>query len=73
MTMYDTRCSICGKDCEVPFKPNPKRDVACEQCYRGKASAPKVAPSPAAPVSPELNAREAAIVRAIAELLILMR
>ncbi len=67
MTM---RRSICQQDCEVPFKLNP---TFCQSCYNGKESAPKAAPAPAAPTSPELSPREAAIVRAIAELLVLMR
>jgi len=26
-------CSDCGKDCEVPFKPDPNRPVYCRDCW----------------------------------------
>jgi CxxC-x17-CxxC domain-containing protein len=26
-------CSVCGSDCEVPFKPDPHRPVYCRKCY----------------------------------------
>ncbi len=30
---YDAVCSDCGSECEVPFKPNGKKDVYCNDCY----------------------------------------
>ncbi len=29
--MYSAKCSKCGKDCEVPFKPDPGRPVYCQE------------------------------------------
>ncbi|MBD3247260.1 hypothetical protein GF378_01420 [Candidatus Pacearchaeota archaeon] len=34
--LYKTTCSKCGKECEVPFKPEKDRDVFCEDCFRSK-------------------------------------
>jgi len=35
--MYPAVCSKCGKDCEVPFKPDPEKgDVLCKECYKEK-------------------------------------
>lgn len=31
--MFKTKCSDCGKDCEVPFKPSQDRPVYCKDCY----------------------------------------
>ena len=31
--MHTATCSGCGKDCEVPFKPNGKKPVFCSTCY----------------------------------------
>lgn len=31
--MHKAKCSKCGKDCEVPFKPTPGKDVFCKDCY----------------------------------------
>jgi len=27
-------CSKCKKECEVPFKPTPGKEVYCQECYR---------------------------------------
>jgi CxxC-x17-CxxC domain-containing protein len=27
-------CDECKKECEVPFKPNGKKPVLCNECYR---------------------------------------
>ncbi|HIH88273.1 TPA: hypothetical protein HA344_03570 [Candidatus Bathyarchaeota archaeon] len=27
------KCSDCGKECEVPFKPTPGRAVYCRDCF----------------------------------------
>lgn len=32
-TIHQATCSGCGKDCEVPFKPNGKKPVFCSACY----------------------------------------
>ena len=31
---FKTKCSDCGKDCEVPFKPAEGRPVYCKDCYK---------------------------------------
>jgi ATP-dependent RNA helicase DeaD len=30
---YKTICTDCGKECEVPFKPDPDRPVYCYECW----------------------------------------
>jgi CxxC-x17-CxxC domain-containing protein len=35
-TMFKTICSDCGKECEVPFKPNGSKPVFCRDCFQGK-------------------------------------
>lgn len=30
---FQTVCSDCGKECEVPFKPMEGRPVYCRDCY----------------------------------------
>lgn len=32
-TMTKTKCSSCGKECEVPFKPTPGKPVYCRECF----------------------------------------
>ena len=32
--MHDARCSKCGKDCQVPFKPSGGKPVLCMDCYK---------------------------------------
>ena len=32
--MFPVKCSECGKDTEVPFKPTNGRPVYCSDCYR---------------------------------------
>jgi CxxC-x17-CxxC domain-containing protein len=34
--MHKAVCSECGKDCEVPFKPDPSRQVFCRDCWMKK-------------------------------------
>jgi CxxC-x17-CxxC domain-containing protein len=34
--MHKTICSDCGKECEVPFKPNGSKPVFCRDCFQGK-------------------------------------
>lgn len=36
--MHKTICSDCGKECEVPFKPNGSKPVFCRDCFQGKRS-----------------------------------
>ncbi len=36
VTMHSARCSNCGKDCEVPFKPTNGKPVFCKECFGGK-------------------------------------
>ena len=32
--MHDAKCAECGKDCQVPFKPNGEKPVLCGDCYK---------------------------------------
>ncbi len=32
--MHKATCADCGKECEVPFKPQEGRDVFCQDCYK---------------------------------------
>ncbi len=32
--MYPIKCADCGKDAEVPFKPDGTRPVYCRECYQ---------------------------------------
>jgi CxxC-x17-CxxC domain-containing protein len=32
-TMFKIKCSECGKDAEVPFKPTSDRPVYCRDCF----------------------------------------
>ncbi|RJQ20744.1 DNA-directed RNA polymerase [Candidatus Woesearchaeota archaeon] len=34
--MHKAKCSECGKDCEVPFKPREGKPVFCRECFRNK-------------------------------------
>lgn len=34
--MHHARCSECGKDCEVPFKPTNGKPVFCKECFNLK-------------------------------------
>jgi CxxC-x17-CxxC domain-containing protein len=31
--MHKAVCADCGKECEVPFKPDGSRPVYCRECY----------------------------------------
>jgi CxxC-x17-CxxC domain-containing protein len=33
-TLYKVKCSDCGKETEVPFKPSGDRPVYCRECYQ---------------------------------------
>ena len=32
--VYKTICDTCHKTCEVPFKPNGKKPVFCDECFK---------------------------------------
>lgn len=32
--MFPAVCDNCGKDCEVPFKPNGSKPIYCSDCFR---------------------------------------
>jgi CxxC-x17-CxxC domain-containing protein len=32
-TVHTATCSGCGKECQVPFKPNGKKPVFCSACF----------------------------------------
>lgn len=34
--MHPAKCSDCGNDCEVPFKPAEGKPVYCRECFRKK-------------------------------------
>ncbi len=31
--IHTTKCADCGKSCQVPFKPNGKKPVYCNDCF----------------------------------------
>ena len=39
--MHKAVCSECKKECEVPFKPTPGKDVFCRECFAKKPKAPR--------------------------------
>lgn len=36
--MHKAICSNCGKECEVPFKPNGSKPVFCRDCFQNNRS-----------------------------------
>lgn len=34
--MHKVKCSECGKECEVPFKPTEGRPIFCKDCFMKK-------------------------------------
>ena len=36
--MTKTKCDKCGKECEVPFKPNGRKPVLCSDCFRAEGA-----------------------------------
>lgn len=36
--MHKAKCSECGNDCEVPFKPTEGKPVYCKECYQKRKS-----------------------------------
>lgn len=57
-TMFKAVCADCGVQCEVPFKPQPGRDIYCKACFGARKAGFKGAPS-APPVSAAPPAVEA--------------
>lgn len=40
--LFQTTCSNCNKECEVPFRPNGKKPVFCKDCFvRTEGDAPR--------------------------------
>jgi len=37
--LYNVKCSNCGRDTQVPFKPSGDRPVYCRDCYMQKKNA----------------------------------
>lgn len=37
-TMHQATCNDCGSSCEVPFKPNGKKPVLCNACFKGASN-----------------------------------
>jgi CxxC-x17-CxxC domain-containing protein len=37
--MFSITCNACGKNAEVPFRPEEGRDVFCQTCYRARKPA----------------------------------
>lgn len=33
---HNAVCCVCGKDCEVPFKPKNPKSVKCRDCYKNE-------------------------------------
>ncbi len=38
--LYTATCAECGKQCEVPFRPNGQKPVFCKECFGSKRGAP---------------------------------
>jgi CxxC-x17-CxxC domain-containing protein len=34
--MFHAVCDECGRDCEVPFKPSPNKEVFCSRCFENR-------------------------------------
>jgi CxxC-x17-CxxC domain-containing protein len=37
-SMHKAVCSHCGRECEVPFEPDPNRPVYCKECWAARRS-----------------------------------
>jgi CxxC-x17-CxxC domain-containing protein len=37
-TLFKAKCSDCGEECEVPFKPMAGKPVYCKKCFRNHSS-----------------------------------
>jgi CxxC-x17-CxxC domain-containing protein len=36
VVMHKATCAQCGKQCEVPFRPNGQKPIYCRDCFSGK-------------------------------------
>lgn len=45
-TLYDAICSNCGKATQVPFKPDPEKEVFCKECFDKRKKAKFSGPRP---------------------------
>lgn len=43
--LFPATCADCGKQCEVPFKPNGKKPVLCKNCFGGGEGSPTSRPA----------------------------
>jgi len=43
--MHKTICSNCGKECEVPFKPNGSKPVFCRECFQANRTGESTRPA----------------------------
>lgn len=43
--MHTATCASCGDSCEVPFKPNGKKPVYCQACFRKEDAAERLSTS----------------------------
>lgn len=48
-TLYPAVCSSCGKHTEVPFKPDPEKEVFCKECFEKRKQEKKQGKQGAAP------------------------
>ena len=62
--LHEAKCSECGENCEVPFKPDPHRPVYCKECWgkrrqvrRGPRGKPKRAARPPSAPPSNVNAQ----------------
>lgn len=58
-TLYDAICSNCKKETQVPFKPDPEKEVFCKECYDKRKQekslqTPNKAPQPIPTASAQL-------------------
>lgn len=45
-TMFDAVCSQCGNECQVPFKPNGRKPVLCNNCFGKQENTASSRPAP---------------------------
>jgi CxxC-x17-CxxC domain-containing protein len=51
--LYPAICSNCGKHTEVPFKPDPEKEVFCKECYEKRKLEKKAQQEAPKPIVPE--------------------
>lgn len=44
--LHSATCAKCGKECQVPFRPNGKRPVYCSICFDKTSGAPEFGDKP---------------------------